>query len=175
MASGVIHGREGILYLSTSTGSTSYGDELGYVDEFSVEMERDLSEVTKINTESREYIEGLIGGSLSASGHLRIGDSILHKLMNRFAELEIDDTDTTSRQTIKSGNLYFHGILRDIDTAKTSDAARGAKVVATLLSGNFSYTVGSGDVEGWSYGGNVNGDLLYVESTSTGRGIPKKA
>jgi hypothetical protein len=174
MASNVIHGRNGILYLSTSTGSTDYGAELGYVDEFSIEMERDLAEVTKINQESAEYVEGLISGSLSASGHYRVGDTVAHKMFNRFMKTEIDSTGGT-QTPIKSGSLYFHGIFRDIDTAKTSDASRGAKVVAELLNGNFSFTVGSGDVEGWSYGGNVNGDLLYVESTSTDRGIPKKA
>lgn len=175
MASNVIHGREGILYISTSTGSTDYGDELGYVDNYSIEMERDVSEVPKINTESQEYIEGLVSGNLSAEGHFRIGDGSLQTLINRFAETEIDDTSDTSRQPIQSGNLYFHGVMRDIDTSKTSDAARGAKFVATLLSANFSVNVESGGVEGWSYGGPVNGDLLYVESTSTERGIPKKA
>lgn len=175
MAGEVMHGREGILYVSTSSGSTSYGNELGYVESFTIDADIDNTEVTRINSESREYKKGLIGSNASLEGHWRIGDTMLHHLVNQFMKLEIDDTSDTSRTAISDNNLYFHGILRPIDTAKSSDAARGAKVVAELLPGNFSLNVGSGDLEGWSYGGPVDGDLLYVESTSTGRGIPKKA
>jgi hypothetical protein len=167
-----IHGREGILYLSTSTGTTALSAEVGAVDAWSVSMTRDINELTHINQDAKSYIEGLIGGSLTANGSLRPGDTVIHKLYNRFFVNEVD-TDSGGWETQQSGNLYFHLILKPVDTAAASTADyKGAKLVAAGLSGGLSFDVSGGDVESWSYDGTVNGDVYYVESTDTGRGIP---
>ena len=172
MAGNEIHGREGILYISTSSGSTSFGSELGAVDGWSVSMTRDINELNHINQDAKRYLEGLIGGSLTANGSLRPGDSIVHKLYNRFFELEIDTT-TAGREDPVDGDLYFHLVLKPIDTGKTSDDIKGAKIVASALSAGLSFDVSGGDVETWGYDGTINGTALYVESTDTARGIPK--
>jgi len=174
MASNVVHGRESIAYLSTSSGSTSFGTEIGYVENISIDVSRDVSELPKLNSNSIEYIEGLISGTVSANGHFRVGDTTVHKIMNRFAILEIDDTSSTSRDAIQDGDLYIHSIVKPIDTAATSDEINGAKYVIPVLSNGFSVNMDAGSPVGWTYSGTQNGDLLYVESTSTGRGIPKK-
>lgn len=173
MASNALAGREAVLYFSTSTGSTNEGDELAYASAWSVDQSRNLIEVTKINSNSVEYVEGLISGTVSVSGIARIGDTISHKLFNRFMKLELDDTSDTSRDAIADGNLYFHGIVRAIDTDKTSDDMRGAKVYGPALSNSFTYDVTADGLITWDWGGTFNGDAIYVESSSTGRGIPK--
>lgn len=172
MASSVTHGRQSIAYLSTSSGSTSVGNEIGYVEDITIDVSREVNEIPKINANSMEYIEGLISGSVSANGHFRTGDTYLHKLINRFALLEID-TDTDGREDILDGNLFIHDIVRPIDTGKTSDDIKGAKFVIPVLSNGFSVNMNAGSPVGWTYNGTQNGDLLYVESTSTARGIPK--
>jgi len=172
MASGVIHGRLGALYLSTAAGSTSYGTLLGYTDNWSITPSKDLVEITKLDQNSKEYLEGLIGGSVSVGGSFRVADTILHKVINRFAVLEID-TSSGGRDDFADGTMYLHCIVKSIDTAKSSDNAKGAKFVVPVLLSGMSMDASAGDVEKWSADGSVDGDLLYVESSSTARGIPK--
>ena len=50
------HGREGVLYLSTSTGSTSFGTEVGYSNEWSWSPSKDQAEITRLNQNSKEFI-----------------------------------------------------------------------------------------------------------------------
>jgi hypothetical protein len=182
MSGNVLHGREGILYLSTSTGYSTPGTEVGYVNEFTVNTERDMTEISKINASAKEYVEGLVSGTLSASGSLRLGDSGgVGVLMKRFYKT-LYTTDSTAStdldgdaNSIAEGNLYFHGILSAIDTAATSDNVKGSKVFAAMLSNGFDLEVSGGDLEGWTYNGTLNGDVYYIESTDTAHGIPKKA
>jgi hypothetical protein len=173
MPSNVVHGRQSIAYLSTSSGSTSFGNEIGYVEDITIDVSREVNEIPKINANSMEYIEGLISGSVSANGHFRVGDTILHKLINRFAKLSLNDTSDTSQDAIKDGDLFIHDIVKPIDTAASSDDIDGAKYVIPVLSNGFSVNMNAGSPVGWTYNGTQNGDLLYVESTSTARGIPK--
>lgn len=171
MASNVVHGRQSIAYLSTSSGATSIGKELGYVEDLTMDVSREVNEISKINANSKEYLEGLISGTVSANGHFRVGDTIVQLIMNRFAVMEIDTT-TTGRDGIKDGDLFIHAVVQPIDTNKTSDNMRGAKYVIPVLSNGFSVNMNAGSPVGWTYNGTQNGDLLYIESTSTGRGIP---
>ena len=182
MPSNVIHGREGILSITTSTSYASAGTEIGYVNEFTLNTERDLTEISRINASAKEYVEGLISGTLSASGSFRAGDSGgVGTLMQRFfktyyttdtaASTDID-ADATA---IKDGNIYFHGVMTPIDTAGSSDNVKGSKVFAAMLSNGFDLEVSGEDIEGWTYNGTLNGDVYYIESTSTEHGIPKKA
>ena len=173
MASDVIQGREGKLYLSTSSGSTAFGSEIANIDAWSLSMNRDIIEITNISQNSKKYVEGLVGGSLTASGQIIAQESNRQKLYNRFMKLSMNDTSDTSQDDIVDGNLFFHLIARPIDTAATGDEIDGIKFVAPALSGGLSVDVSGADVESFSYDGTVNGDVLYVESTSTARGIPK--
>lgn len=181
MAGSVIHGREGRLYFTTSTDYTSPGTVMGYVNEYTLNTERDLTEITKINADAKEYVEGLISGTLSASGSLRVGDSGgVGLLMRRFFKTlytteASSDAGTSDATAIADGNIYFHGIVTPIDTAASSDDAKGAKVWAAMLSNGFDLEVSGGDIEGWTYNGTLNGDIYYIESTDTSHGIPKKA
>ena len=176
MASNLIHGREGALYLSTVSGSTSYGTEIGYTNSWSISMSRDISEVTPLNQNSKEYVEGLVSGTVSAEGSIRILDTTLEKIFNRFSKiLDTGDSGDTDAAEIADGTMYLHLILKPIDTGGTSDDIKGAKFVAPLLSNGFSVEASGGDIESWSYDGTINGDLLYSVSTDTGRGFPKKS
>ena len=178
MASNLIHGREGALYLSTASGSTAIGTELGYTNSWSVSMTRDLSEVTPLNNNSKEYVEGLVSGTVSAEGSIRVSDATLRKIYSRFAKT-LTSTMSTSPMAdsqaaaIVDGNMYLHMIVKPIDTGTTSDDRKGAKFVAPILSNGFSAEASGADIESWSYEGTINGDLLYIESTSTNF-LPKK-
>jgi hypothetical protein len=170
------HGREGVLYLSTSSGSTSFGTEIGYSNDWSWTPSKDQVEINRLNQNSKEYLEGLVSGSASASGSLVPGNGQVRTLINRFARVSTGDTGggDSDYTAITEGTFYFHGIMKPIDTAKTSDDINGMKMVIPILASGMSFTVSGGDIVGWSFDGTQNGDALYVESTSTIAGIPKK-
>lgn len=170
------HGREGVLYLSTSTGSTSFGTEVGYSNEWSWSPSKDLAEISRLNQNSKEFIEGMVSGSLSATGSLIPGNAQVRNLIGRFAKVSTDDTGggDSLATAITDGTFYFHGVMKPIDTAGTSDDISGMKMVIPILSAGLSITTPGSDIVGWSYDGTQNGDALYVESTSTAAGLPKK-
>jgi hypothetical protein len=177
MPSNVIHGREGVLLFSTSSGSTdSMGTELGYTESWSVSMTRDLAEVTKINTNSKEYVEGLVGGTISASGSFRTNDTGgLYSLIGRFAKIRTSgDTGDSDAAAIQDGDIYARLVVKPIDTAASSDEVAGGAFTVKLLSNGFGVDVSGGDLSGWTYEGTMNGDLLYFESQDTDV-LPKKA
>jgi len=58
------HGREGVLYLSTSTGTTAYGTEVGYSDDWTWTPSKDQVEINRLNHKSKEFLEGLVSGFL---------------------------------------------------------------------------------------------------------------
>lgn len=178
MAGNPTHGREGVLYISTSTGSTAYGTELGFTNSWSWAPSKDNTEINAINQTSKYYIEGLVSGSVSAEGSLLTGSAAVQKLIGRFAKTLIDTGDTsitdTDAASIADGNLYLHLIAKPIDTDGSSDDIRGQKFVVPVLASGLGIDVSGGDVVGWSYEGTQNGDVLYVESTSTALGIPTK-
>lgn len=167
MASNIIHGREGALYLS-STGADTLGNEIGYTNSWNVSMTRDLAEVTPLNNNSYEYVEGLISGTVSAEGSFRVGDTEgLELIINRFAEMTDSSTDVTA---IQDGDLYLHLIVKPIDTAGDTDNAKGAKFVAPILSNGFTADAAGTDIISWSYEGTINGDLTYYRSSDTAAG-----
>lgn len=177
MAGDVIHGRQGVLYLSTSSGSTSYGTEVGYTQSWSLSMSRDLAEVTKLNQNSKEYKEGLVSGTVTAQGSLQTGNAQYKKIVSRFAKV-LDSADTagdSQADAIADGTMYLHLVTKPIDTGATGDEIKGQKFIAPILSNGLSADVNAGGLETWSYDGTINGDLLYRESTSSEDGFPKKA
>jgi hypothetical protein len=180
MPSGVVHGRVAALYKSSDSASTNLGSEWGYTQSYTVNLERELDEITKINQNSKEYLEGLITGTLDASGFFRSGDSIgIHTAVKHFTKFndsnDSSDTGDTGFAAAEDGDMYLHAILKPIDTGSTGDEAKGAKLVMKLLPSNMSFEVSGDGVETWSYNGQVNGDILYAESTATERGFPTKA
>lgn len=176
MAGSPVHGREGILYLSTSTGSTSYGSEVGWVNSWEWSPSKDNAEITALNQNSKYYVEGLVDGSVSAEGSFITGSGGLQTIISRFAKTLINDTDgDTAATAITDGNFYLHLISKPIDTAGTSDDINGAKYVVPVLASGFTAGADGGSIESWSYEGQQNGDVIYVESTSTEAGLPKKS
>jgi len=173
MASNLVHGREGALYLSTASGDTAYGSEIGYTNSWSLSMSRDIAEVTPLNSNSKEYVEGLVSGTVSAEGGFRIEDTHFEKIINRFCGVQ-GATDTSATD-ITDGTLYFHLFAKLIDTAASSDNITGAKYVVPVLSNGFTANANGGEIENWSFEGTVNGDVLYIASTDSADGIPKKA
>ena len=172
MAGNIIHGREGALYITTSTGgATEKGKEIGYTNSWSVNMSRDLSEVSPLNVNSKEYVEGLVSGSISAEGSFRVKDTDgLDKIINRFASIKDSSTTVIA---IKDGNIYMHLIVKPIDTAADTDNIKGAKFVAPILSNGFTVNVSGADISGWTYEGTINGDLNYYRSSDSDV-LPKK-
>jgi len=170
------HGREGVLYLSTSSGSTNYGTEVGYSNDWSWTPSKDQVEINRLNQNSKEFLEGLVSGSLSASGSLNSGNAQVRTMINRFARVSMDDTGggDTDYVAITDGTFYFHGVMKPIDTKGTSDDINGQKVVVPILASGMGFTVSGGDIVSWNFEGTQNGDALYVESTSTAAGLPKK-
>jgi len=179
MAGSPTHGREGVLYLSTSANSTSLGTEIGWTNSWTWSPSKDQTEITALNQTSKYYVEGLVSGSVSAEGSFVTGSDKLRTIIGRYAKVLNDTGDTgissTDAAAITDGNLYFNLIAKPIDTASSSDDIRGAKLFVPALASGFSLNAAGGDIVGWSYDGQQNGDAYYVESTSTGVGIPKKA
>ena len=179
MAGSPTHGREGVLYLSTSTGSTAYGTEVAWANDWTYSPSNENTEITPLNNNSVYYVEGLVSGSVSASGSLISGSATQRALLSKFAKVFVDTGDTldadTNADAIGDGNLYLHLVAKPIDTQGTSDDARGQKYVVPVLASGFSVEASGGDIVGWSYDGQQNGDALYIESTSTAYGLPKKA
>lgn len=179
MAGNPTHGREGVLYNGTDTNSTGTGTEIGWTNSWSWSPSKDMTEITAINQTSKYYVEGLVGGTLSAEGSLITGDSAHPQktLIGRFAKTLYDTGDTvsdTDASAVEDGDLYLHCILKPIDTGGSSEDVRGQKLIVPVLASGMSLDVSGGDIVGWSYEGTQDGDALYIESTSTSYGIPKK-
>jgi len=178
MAGSPTHGREGVLYLSTSAGSTALGTELGWTNSWTWSPSKDQTEISPLNATSKYYVEGLVSGTVSAEGSLISGSGGQRTLIGRFAKVLNDTGDTAGSSealAITDGNFYLHLIAKPIDTASSSDERRGQKFVVPVLASGFSVNASGGDIVGWSYDGQQNGDVLYVESSSTAQGLPKKA
>jgi len=178
MAGSPTHGREGVLYLSTSALTTAFGDEVGWTNDWTWTPSKDQTEISPLNATSKYYVEGLVSGSVSASGSLVAGSAVQRTMIGRFAKVLNDTGDTassTAASAITDGNFYLHLIAKPIDTGGSSDDKRGQKFVVPVLASGFSANASGGDIVGWSYDGQQNGDVYYVESTSTAQGIPTKA
>jgi len=178
MAGSPTHGREGVLYLSTGSGSTAYGTEVAWTNSWTWTPSKDQSEITPINRNSKYYVEGLVSGTLSAEGSLISGSASARSIIGRFAKVLNDTGDTAGSSdalAVTDGDFYFHCVMKPIDTGGTSDDKRGQKIVVPVLASGMSVSVSGGDIVGFSYDGQQNGDVLYVESTSTAQGLPKKA
>lgn len=178
MAGKPTHGREGVLYLSTGSGSTVLGTEVGYSNSWTWTPSKDQVEINRLNQRSKEYLEGLVSGSMSAEGSFISGNSQLRTMINKFARLLNDTGDTASGDTaytaITDGTMYFHGVIKPIDTLGSSDDIRGMKIVIPILASGMSFNISGSDIVNWSFDGTQNGDCLYLESTSTAQGLPKK-
>ena len=177
MAGNPTHGREGVLYLSTSAG-LEQGTEVGWTNSWSWSPSKDQTEITALNQTSKYYVEGLVSGSVSAEGSLVSGSEVQRTIIGRFAQVLNDTGDTpstTDALAVTDGNLYLHLVAKPIDTGDSSDDGRGQKYVIPVLASGFSVEASGGDIVGWSYDGQQNGDALYVESTSTDMGLPLKA
>jgi hypothetical protein len=170
-----IHGREGVLNLSTGSGSTNYGTEIAYTNSFTWTPSKDNAEITPLNSNSKIFVEGLVSGALTMEGSLIAGQAQQAILISRFAKTLINDTDyDTAAVAITDGNMYFHGILKPIDTKGTSDDIGGQKIVVPILASGLTLGDAGADIVGFSYNGVQNGDATYVYSTDTAAGLPKK-
>ena len=177
MAGSPTHGREGILYAGDDANSTGLGTEIGWTNDWSWSPSKDQTEITALNQNSKYYVEGLVGGSVSASGSLISGSVQQRTLISRFAKVLNDTGDTasdTEADAITDGDLNLHLVAKPIDTGGTSDDIRGQKLIVPILASGMSIEASGGDIVSWSYDGTQNGDVLYIESTSTSHGIPKK-
>lgn len=178
MASDLLHGREGVLMVSTDSESTGgdSGDIVGYVNSWGLDPTKDLPEITSINRNSKVFIEGLVGATLNATGNFRVNDTVVKSMINRFADVHNHtSTGGDSETVISDEDLYFHLLVKPIDTDATSDNKKGAKFYGKAKATGFSIAVEGGSPETWTYNGTVSGDLEYHESTSTDDGIPAKS
>lgn len=175
-----IHGREGVLAISTSTGwsgELSTGDILANIKSWSIEPSKDNPEITHINQESKKYIEGLIGASVSFEGDWIPGQSKHRSIFNRFMLIATDsgDTDGLGETAISDDYLYGHFILKPIDSGETGADKNGAKIFCKVRSGGLGFNVDGGSPESFTFSGVADGDLTYVEGTSTDMGLPTNA
>lgn len=180
MAGNPTHGREGVLYKGTDSESTGVGTEIGFTNSWSWSPSKDMNEITALNQTSKYYVEGLVGGSVSAEGSLLTGDSShpMLTLIGRFAKTLYDTGDTvsdTAASAVADGDLYLHLVIKPIDTGGSSEDARGQKLIVPILASGMSIDVSGADIVSWSYEGTQDGDALFIESTSTAYGLPKKA
>ena len=181
MAGSPTHGREGVLSLSTTAGSTGSGTEIGWINDWTWTPSKENTEISKLNATSKYFLEGLVSGTVSASGSFVSAEASQRVLAGRYAKVMYDSygttgdaTKTTDAAAITDGKLYMHLVAKPIDTGASSGNVNGQKFVVPILASGFSIGAAGADVVGFSFDGQQDGDAYYVESTSTGSGIPLK-
>ena len=168
------HGREGVLRLSTATGSTVIGTEVAYSNNWTWSPSKDLVEISRLNQNSKEFLEGMVSGTFSAEGSVMPMNSQMKLLFGRFAKISTADTGggDSSAASIVDGTMWFHGVLKPIDSNKSSDDIAGMKIMVPILASGLTFGASGSEVETWSFEGTQNGDVMFQESTSTASGIP---
>ena len=172
-----IHGREGMLALSTTdgwSGILSTADIIASINSWSIQPTKDNPEITNINQDAKKYIEGLIGASVSFEGGWIPGQGKHRDIYNRFMNVATG-SDTTEISDISDDYLYGHFVLKPIDSGETSPDNNGAKIFCKMRSGGLGFSVDGGSPEGFTFSGVVDGEMLYAEGTSTNMGLPTKA
>jgi hypothetical protein len=156
MASDAIKGTDGRLYLSTTTGSPSL---IGLVDSWSISPSKDVQEVTYLGADSKEYVEGLISATVSASGMLTLSSShgVRDTIINQFMKVSTASASTTA---INDNGIKFQGYVY-----KTTSGSGDHYVEADLISSGMSIEVSADNFHSFSYEGTVNGDMTYVVTT----------
>ena len=141
MAGSPTHGREGVLYLSTSANSTGLGTEVGWTNDWTWTPSKDQTEISPLNATSKYYVEGLVSGTVSASGSLISGSAMQRTLIGGVAQVLYDSVGSTAIDTtpaaITDGTLYLHLIAKPIDTGGTSADILGQKFVIPVLASGF--------------------------------------
>ena len=157
MASEAIKGTDGRLLISETTGTPAV---VGYVDSWSVSPSKDVQEVTYLGADSKEYVEGLISATVSASGKLTLDTTGNNQdvLINQF--MKIVDSGTTT--AISDKGIKFQGYVY-----KTTDGRGNHYVEADLISSGFNIEVSADSFHSFSYDGTVNGDMAYTITSTT--------
>lgn len=170
-----IHGREGNLAITTSTGwvgELSTADIVAHINSWSLSPTKDVSEITNINQSSKVYLEGLVGATVSIEGNWVPGQSAQRDIFNKFMLIGTDSSSTGT--PINDDNVNLHLVLKPIDSEEASPDNRGAMVFARAISNGLGLNVDGGSPESFTYEGTVNGDMYYIEGTSTNMGLPVK-
>jgi hypothetical protein len=158
MASDAIKGTDGRLLISTTSGTP---EVVGYVDSWSVSPSKDVQEVTYLGADSKEYVEGLISGTVSASGMWTLSSTHNQRpLLNQFMKVSSSTGSTTA---ISDSNIKFEGYL----TYSTASGEEKQYVEADLISSGFSLEVSADSFHSFSYEGTVNGDMTYKIRSNT--------
>lgn len=171
-----IHGREGMLVQATSTGWTgdiATADIVASINSWSITPSKDNPEITNINQDSKKYIEGLVGASVSFEGGWIPGQSKHRDLYNHFMIVGTDSSSTD--ELLSDDHLNLHLVLKPIDSDEAEPDNNGAKIFCRALAAGMGFSVDGGSPESFSFEGVVDGDMYYVEGTSTNMGLPTNA
>lgn len=140
-------GRDGALYL----GST----EVGYVDSWSVSSDLEEIEVTKLNATAKEYLSGLAGHSVSASGHITDSSNMM-AIINQFMKID-ENGDGSSISAVSASSVTFKLYVNKAVSPESS-----WYVACSAISTGLELSVDPGSTGKWSYNGRISGDPVWT-------------
>lgn len=143
-------GKDGALYLD--------GSEVGYVDSFSVSVDKEEIEITKLNATAKEYLSGLTGSTISASGHIT-DESDLYTLINQYMQID-NDSAGASVSAVASATLGFSLYIYKAGSGESSYF-----IACSAVSTGLEMSTDPGDTGKWSYNGRITGDPIWTVET----------
>jgi hypothetical protein len=165
MSASPLRGIDGVFKVKSTT-ATAF-NEIAYTDSFSISASVDVSEISKLNSQSKEFQRGLSAATLSASGTLIWDSSEQRKLVNQFMVV----STTSSTSSISTDNLDFCGTLQQGTTVGTTAGGGGLRndisIQCEILPTGFSVEEQASGSPTWSYDGQINGDVKFVIRSCT--------
>jgi hypothetical protein len=164
-----------MVIISTDTGwkgEIDTSDIAASINSWSITPSKDNPEITNINQDSKKYIEGLVGASVSFEGGWIPGQSKHRDVYNHFLIVGTDSSSTD--EPLSDDHIGLHLVLKPIDSDRAAPDNSGAKIFCRALASGMSFNVDGGSPESFSFDGVVDGDMYYIEGTSTNMGLPTK-
>ena len=171
MSASPLRGIDGVFKLKGTT-VVAFA-EVAYTDAFSISASVDVSEISKLNATSKEFMRGLSAATLSASGTLIWDSSEQRDLMNQFMKISVGATTSVAGSTtaISTANLDFYGVLQQGTTVGTVAAGGGLRndigIQAEVIPTGFSIEEQASGSPTWSYDGQITGDVIFVVKSCT--------
>lgn len=143
-------GRDGTLKLSDV--------DVGYIDSWSISVDKEEVEVTKLNATAKEYLSGLTGSSMSCSGHIT-DDTTLMTLVNQFMQID-NDSGGSSVSTVAAATLAFKLYVNEAATASVSHY-----IDCSAVGSGLELSTDPGSTGKFSINCRITGDPVYTAET----------
>jgi hypothetical protein len=160
MAAKPLRGIDGVFKVKKGSSYT----EVAYTDSWSIPFSVDTQEITKLNATAKEYIRGLSGATLSASGTLIWDDTAQQLLIQQFMDINNDG----STSSVMTGSLQFTGVLQKGDAGASDPLLKkDIEVQCDVIPTGFSIETSAGGTPKWKFDGTVTGSVVFKITTKT--------